>query len=98
MYGFVDASGLGFEGSLMLSRGISYRVGVWGRDADNSSSNYRELRNLVESFESELEAGNLEICEVFMMTDNSTAESCFYQGTSNCYKLFELVLRLRRLK
>jgi hypothetical protein len=33
-----------------------------------------------------------------MMTDNSTAESCFYRGTSSSYKLFERVLRLRRLE
>jgi hypothetical protein len=97
-YGFGDASGSGFGGSIALPSGISYRVGVWGKDAEDSSSNYRELRNLVETLEAEAEAGNLNNCEMFMMTDNSTAEACFYRGTSGSEKLFELVLRLHRLE
>ena len=35
---------------------------------------------------------------MFMMTDNSTAEACFYRGTSGSRKLFELVLRLHKLE
>ena len=97
-YGFVDASGAGFGGSIGLVGKIAYRFGVWGRDMDDSSSNYRELRNLVETLEVECEAGNLRDCEMFMMTDNSTAGACFYRGTSSSQKLFELVLRLHKLE
>ena len=57
-YGFGDASGSGFGGSIFFPGGISYRVGVWGKDAEDSSSNYRELRNLVETLETEVAAGN----------------------------------------
>jgi hypothetical protein len=35
---------------------------------------------------------------MFMMTDNSTAEACFYRGTSGSKKLFDLVLRLHKLE
>jgi hypothetical protein len=97
-YGFGDASGSGFGGSIALPGGISYRIGVWGSDSEGSSSNYRELRNLVETLEAEVEAGNLKNCEMFMMTDNSTAEACFYRGSSRTEKLFELVLRLHKLE
>jgi hypothetical protein len=79
-YGFVDASGSGFGGSIEFPGGISYQIGVWGKDCEDSLSNYRELRNLVETLETEVEAGNLHNSGVFMMTDNSTAESCFYRG------------------
>jgi hypothetical protein len=81
-YGFGDASGSGFGGSIALPGGISYRIGVWGKDAEDSSSTYRELQNLVETLKAEVEAGNLRNCKMFMMTDNSTAEACFYCGTS----------------
>jgi hypothetical protein len=73
-YGFVDASGSGFGGSVTLDGKIAYQIGVWGRDMEDLSSNYRELRNLVETLEVECKAGNLKDCEIFMMTDNSTAE------------------------
>jgi hypothetical protein len=97
-YGFGDASGSGFGSSIAFPDGIAYRIGVWGKDCEDSSSNYRELRNLVETLETEVEAGNLHNSEVFMMTDNSTAESCFYRGTSSSRKLFDLVLRLHKLE
>ncbi|KAL7559821.1 hypothetical protein ACA910_003984 [Epithemia clementina (nom. ined.)] len=36
--------------------------------------------------------------EVFLFTDNSTAEAAFYKGTSKSKLLFQLVLRLRKLE
>jgi hypothetical protein len=36
--------------------------------------------------------------ELFMFTDNSTAESAFFKGTSSSEKLFDLVLRLRKIE
>lgn len=97
-YGFGDASGSGFGTSVTHDGGVSFRVGVWGHDADGESSNYRELRNLVESVEAEAEAGHLLNTELFLFTDNSTAEAVFYRGTSSNRKLFNLVLRLRRIE
>jgi hypothetical protein len=62
------------------------------------SSNFRELRNLVEMIESLVSKGTLAGHELFMFTDNSTAESAFFKGTSSSEKLFDLVLRLRKIE
>jgi hypothetical protein len=109
VYGCGDASGSGFGSSFISGYGpdpfykhhdseISYRVGVWSPDEDSSSSNFRELRNLVESIEHEVERGRLRNAELFMFTDNSTAEAAYHKGSSSNKRLFELVLRLRRLE
>jgi hypothetical protein len=37
-------------------------------------------------------------CKLFMFTDNSTAESCFYQGNSKSWLLHMLVLDLRTIE
>jgi hypothetical protein len=43
LYGFVGASGAGFGNSIALPDGtILYRQGLWGCDADSTSSNFRE--------------------------------------------------------
>jgi hypothetical protein len=62
---------------------------------EGSSSNYRELYNLVDAVENECKDGRLEDAELFLFTDNSTAESAFYRGTSSSKLLFKLVLKLR---
>ena len=92
---FGDASGGGFGSTIELSGGIQARFGLWGSDADDASSNYRELRNLVEAVEVEAKAGRLSNTEMWLYTDNSTAESCFYKGGSSSKLLHELILRLR---
>lgn len=98
IYGFGDASGSGFGASLELDGKINVRHGLWGRDSNNLSSNYKELRNLVETIEAEAKRGSLTGAELFLMTDNSVAESCFYKGTSKSRKLFDLILRLRKIE
>jgi hypothetical protein len=96
LYGFADASGSGFGSSIQLSASQTHiRYGMWGRDAEDKSSNYRELRNLVESIEANLPA--LEGAELFLYTDNSTAESAYYRGNSSNKFLFELIVKLRLL-
>ncbi len=62
------------------------------------SSNWREFTNLVECLEERASLGILEDSEVFMFTDNSTAERAFWKGTSHSPKLCSLVLRLRKLE
>ena len=64
IYGFGDASGSGFGSSFTHVGGFLYRVGVWGSDADDESSNYRELRDLVKAVEVEAEVGNLSATEL----------------------------------
>jgi hypothetical protein len=97
VYGCGDASGSGFGASFVSDNNdqsgkISYRIGIWGSDEDDALSNFRELQNLVESIEYEVKRGHLRNAELFMFTDNSTAEVAYYQGLSKNKKLFELVL------
>eukprot|EP00986_Skeletonema_menzelii_P013615 scaffold8081_cov83-Skeletonema_menzelii.AAC.2 len=98
VYGFGDASGKGFCGTLGYHDHVNYRIGVWGPDEESESSNYKELRNLVETCEEEALAGRLFNAEFFLFTDNSTAEACFYRGSSKSKLLHELVVRLRKLE
>jgi hypothetical protein len=114
LYGFGDASGAGFGTSWeVLDHGkrdktgdsttteeikISYRFGRWGQEGIDTSSNYRELRNLVDSLETMGNNGELSGVEVFLFTDNSTAESACARGSSSCKSLFELVKRLKLLE
>ena len=76
--------------------GLYGRFGIWGQDAEDQSSNYCELRNLVETVEEEALDGYLTGGELWLFTDNTTAEGCFFRGGSSSKLLHELVLRLRR--
>jgi hypothetical protein len=60
-YGFSDASGSGFGGYITLPGRISYRVGGWGRDTEDSS--------LIEALKARVKVGNLRNCKMFMITD-----------------------------
>jgi hypothetical protein len=55
LYGFGDASGEGFGGTLLTPSGIRYQYGLWGRDVSHASSNYYELRNLVDLVDLEMQ-------------------------------------------
>jgi hypothetical protein len=97
VYGFGDASAAGFGATVdRPGRGLFGRFGIWGKDAEDGSSNYRELRNLVETVEEEAAEGYLEGGELWIFTDNSTAESCVHKGGSTSAVLHELVVRLRK--
>ena len=111
VYGFGDASKSGFGASIELpDKSIVWRFGQWTLEQEQEeahpglsfikerSSNYRELRNLVEALEGAHTEGLLSDREVFMFTDNSTAESAYFKGISTSEDLFELVLRLRKLE
>jgi hypothetical protein len=76
--------------------GVVWRSGAWNGSMPEESFNFRELRNLVEMIESLVAKQTLNGHELFMFTDNSTAESAFFKGTSSSEKLFDLVLRLRK--
>jgi len=99
IYGFVDASAAGFGSSFELpDKSILFRHGLWGRDADSATSKFRELCNLVDAIEQGVQCGELEHTELFIFTDNTTAEGAYYKGNSDSRTLFALVLRLRRLE
>lgn len=98
-YGFGDASGSGFGSTISHDAGVRYRHGLWGRDINGKSSNYRELRNLVETIEDGVNDGTLDGAELFLFTDNTVAESAFYKGNTSSSKiLFDLIVRLRTIE
>lgn len=98
-YGFGDAAQSGFGTTIgQKQEKMWYRLGVWGTDEASESSNYRELANLVQSLEMYNSTTGLQGTELFLFTDNATAEAAFYKGTSSSRKLFKLVLGLRQLE
>jgi hypothetical protein len=99
--GFGDASGSSFGSTFpqkVQKGGIKYRMGLWGRDQDSSSSKYQKRWNLVEALEEGVRKKDLKNSESLIFTDKSTADSDFFKGTSTSKVLFELVLHLKRLK
>jgi hypothetical protein len=95
MFGFGDASGRRFGLTFQMKAGclIHVCIGVWSCNESEESSNWREFTNVVETLEEEGQAGNLENCEIYFITDNSTVESVLHNGTSSSLKLLELVIR-----
>ena len=65
---------------------------------DFSSSNLRELKNLVDTLRKMEAEGRLSGVEIFVFTDNSTAERAFFKGSSKSRLLHDLVLELRLLE
>jgi len=95
-YGFADASKGGFGASMDYGAHTHYRVGVWGKDTEDESSNYRELANIVETIEEEVNNGKLTGATLVMATDNTTVESSLYKGNTASEKLFDLMVRFRQ--
>ncbi len=79
-------------------QGVRFRIGLWTALEEVESSNYKELHNLVETVLAEAKAGRMRDCELFLFTDNSTAEGCFHWGTLKSPLLHELILRLWTLE
>jgi hypothetical protein len=98
-YGFGDALGAGFGATLQIGDSIYYEYGQWTSEVTESEpSNWRELNNLVEALEGACQKHQLARCELMLFTDNSAAKNAFWKGTSKSPKLFELVIRLRKLE
>ena len=89
---FGDASGSGFGSLLTIKGNIYYCHGQWSEEHGQKSSNYRELVNLVYVVEDAHTKGFFCKTELFIFTDNATAESSFFKGTSKHKKLCELIL------
>lgn len=98
VYGFMDASGGGFGSTFDRDEKITYRMGVWGKDEESESSNWKEFQNFVESLEHEHKQANLDGALVILAVDNATVESCIYKGNSSSPKLYELILRFKKLE
>ena len=97
-YGIGDASGDGFGAAIHLEDGLHFRYGQWASSISEKSSNYRELRNLVDTLEGLCANGKLKGCELFLFTDNLVAEYAYYKGSSSSRMLFDLVLRMRKMQ
>ena len=98
-YGFGDASGLGF-GNCIVVNGIRWsKFGTWSKEEESKHSNYKELKNLVNAIEEGVKDKVLMDCELFMFTDNYTAERAYYNGGSNRSKeLDALILKLWKIQ
>jgi hypothetical protein len=97
-YGAADASGEGF-GSTLHPLGMDplLRQGFWCTEASEQSSNWRELRNLLDAVKQECKIGRLAGRELWLATDNSTAAAAYHHGASTSRALHELVTELRLL-
>ena len=93
-----DASGAGFGGAIHMRDGIMVRHGMWGRDAEGDSSNFQELRNLVEHVEKAVMQGGLKGVELFLYMDNSTAEVAYYNRSLGNKHLDALVVCLKKVE
>jgi len=98
VYTFGDASEAGFGRTLQVDGVVYYECGQWGEYADNKSSNWREARNLLDGLRRALEAHPCRGLEVFIFTDNTTAESVYWKGYSSNRELSEIVLGMRLLE
>lgn len=98
LYGFVDASKAGMGSIFASEKGNHLRMGMWGPDTEEDSSNWREFENLVLNVEEEAKKGNLKGALVVLATDNKVTESCLYKGNAKSEKLFDLIVRLRTLE
>eukprot|EP00957_Ditylum_brightwellii_P004969 378351-Ditylum_brightwellii.AAC.1 len=98
LYGFGDASKAGFGSSFSTHKGLQYCIGVWGHSLSQNSSNWCELRNLVDSLEDYGKAGHLKGTKLFLFTDSEVCENTFYRGSSTNWLLHDLILRLHKLE
>ena len=99
LYGFGDASKSAFGATIQIEGHIEYLYGQWSCEViESSSSNWKELENLVRALVKITGEHSLEGYEIFMFTDNSTAEAAFWKGTSTSLPLFKLVLELKQLE
>jgi hypothetical protein len=111
-YGFGDASGKQFGATLSENYncwgrlsgagsglgGIRFRIGLWSAKEEEESSNYKELKNLVDTVCEEAMTGRVKDCELVIFTNKVTAEGCFYRGNSKSARLHALVLELWTLE
>jgi hypothetical protein len=97
-YGFGDASGTGFGSTMETDMGLKYRIGVWGTDDEDESSNYKELENVVTTITEEAKQGKLLDTMLYFFTDNTTVEAALHKGNSKSRRLFQLVVKFRKVQ
>jgi hypothetical protein len=98
IHSYGDASGNGFGWCIDFGDGVRYELGKWCERIQEATSNYRELKNLVNDMVRAAQEGRLEGCKVFLYTDNHTSEVAYCKGTANIRALFELIIVLYKLQ
>ncbi len=93
---FGDASSLGLGSTVKQPDRVHNHFGLWARDEEGESSNYRELQNLVETVKEKAGAGYLTHGKLWIFTDKLMAESCFFWSGLSSKLLHKLVLQLRK--
>jgi hypothetical protein len=73
-------------------------MGEWCELIQEATYIYRELRNLVNAMVRAAQEVILEGCEVFLYTDNQTAEGAYCKGKTKSRALFELLAVLYKLQ
>ena len=77
---------------------MNFRYRHWSSSISEASSNYRDLRVLIEEIEEHVRNSKVWDCEDFLLTDNLMAEYSFYKGSLLSETSFNLILRLRKLE
>jgi len=98
VYTFGDASEAGFGRTLQVEDKVYYQFGQWSARADGRSSNWREAQNLLDGLTTAVKEHCVTGMELFIFTDNSTAESTFWKGYSKNKELSRIVLSMRKLE
>jgi hypothetical protein len=98
LYCYGDASGSRFGWCIDFGEGVRYELGEWCKSIQEDTSNYRELRNLVKAMVRAAQEGRLDGCEVFLYTDNQTAEGAYSKGKAGSRSLFELIVMLYKFQ
>lgn len=90
LYIFGDASSAGFRASWNNGQdsNVNSRFSVWAEEGIDTSLNYRECTNLVETLEDMGARGELEGREIFLYTDNMVSESITSKGSSKQNTLY----------
>ena len=98
IFGFGDASSIGFGDIFLGKEGLVRQIGIWIYGENLESSNFREFKNLIDALEREGDKGKLKDAFVLLCTDNSVVEIALFKGTSSSSKLLALVIRYRVLE
>eukprot|EP00536_Pseudo-nitzschia_multiseries_P011306 jgi/Psemu1/28460/gm1.28460_g len=97
--GYMSGSGFGSSTWKSKERKIHAEFGAWSEKVSNeSSSNFREAVNLVESLKRKVGSGTIsQGLKVFVFTDKFVAESTMYKGSSSSKLLHNMILNLWKM-
>ena len=81
------------------SNRLNVRIGVWSESEESeNSSNWKEFGNAIDAIEHEGREGRLKNAMIFFATDSTTVEGAIDKGNTPSRKLFEHVVKVKRLQ